>query len=186
MAHAAHFDTRRQDRNLRVVLICGAVVLGMVGLSYAAVPLYKIFCQVTGYAGTTQVASSNVKGVIAREMGVRFDATVSTGLPIVVKAPEETFDRIGTVQTVTFKATNVSARKITTTASFNVTPDLTGLYFNKIQCFCFTQQTLEPGQTVDMPVTFFVDPDLDKDKNLRTVRELTLSYTFYASDNGGS
>lgn len=185
MTDVSNTQMRRNDRNLTVVVICVATVLGMAGLSYAAVPLYKIFCQVTGYQGTTQVSEGNLKGVIARQMGVRFDATVSRGLPITVKTPAETFDKIGKTKTVSYVVTNNSAQVVHTTASYNVTPDLTGAYFNKIQCFCFTEQTLQPGETVKMPVTFFVDPDLNKDKNLRTVKEMTLSYTFYAADNGG-
>lgn len=173
-------------RNGKTALSLAVLVAGMVGLSFAAVPLYQIFCQVTGYGGTTRVAESNLKGVIAREMTTRFDATVSTGLPIRVKAAKPVTSPIGEAQTIVYTATNLTARPITTTASFNVTPDITGAYFNKIECFCFTEQTLAPGETVDMPVTFFVDPDLDKNAGLDTIHEITLSYTFYASENGGS
>lgn len=172
--------------NLRVALILGAIVVSMLGVAYAAVPLYQIFCQVTGYGGTTQRADSNLKGIIAREMTTRFDATVSSGLPISVRAARPVIDQIGNARTVIYIATNPTAREITTTASFNVTPEQAGLYFNKIECFCFTEQVLAPGETVEMPVTFFVDPDIDQNKDLATIREITLSYTFYASNNGGS
>lgn len=172
--------------NLRVALILAGIVAGMVGVAYAAVPLYQIFCQVTGYGGTTQVAESNLKGTIAREMTTRFDATVSAGLPITVEPASLITDPIGSARTVTYVATNLSDRELHTTASFNVTPDLAGIYFNKIECFCFTEQTLQPGETVEMPVTFFIDPDIDARAELDTIKEITLSYTFYPSESGGS
>ena len=186
MAHADLNDHAPAHRNLKVAGMLFGLVAGMIGMAYAAVPLYQIFCQVTGYGGTTQIAEANLKGVIGREMTTRFDATVSAGLPIRVKPSRPVTDPIGNSHTVTYIATNLTARPIRTTASFNVTPDRAGLYFNKIECFCFTEQELAPGETVEMPVTFFIDPDLDQDKDLDTVREITLSYTFYASDNGGS
>lgn len=172
--------------NYKVAIMLAGLVAGMVGLSYAAVPLYQLFCQVTGYGGTTQRADANLKGVIAREMTTRFDATVASSTPIRVRAAAPVTDPIGNARTVTYIATNPTAREISTTAGFNVTPEQAGLYFNKIECFCFTEQTLKPGETVEMPVTFFVDPDIDENKDLDTIREITLSYTFYASNNGGS
>jgi cytochrome c oxidase assembly protein subunit 11 len=178
----ATLDTARNFRNLRVALMLGGVVAGMVGLAFAAVPLYQLFCQVTGFAGTTQVASSNPKGVIAREMTVRFDSNVESVLPWRVTPAASVTDKIGTVETVIYRATNTSSREITGQAVFNVTPDQAGIYFNKIECFCFTQQTLKPGETVEMPVTFFVDPDIAANGDLDTVREITLSYTFYAEN----
>lgn len=174
------------NRNRKLAILLVGIAAGMVGVAYAAVPLYQIFCSVTGYGGTTQRADANLKGVIGREMTTRFDATVSSGLPIRVKAAKPITDAIGNAQTITYVATNLTAREITTTASFNVTPESAGVYFNKIECFCFTEQVLAPGETVEMPVTFFVDPDLDQNKDLDTIREITLSYTFYASNNGGS
>lgn len=167
-------------------LLLAGLAVGMVGMAYAAVPLYYAFCAATGYGGTTQRAVSNLKGVVGREMGVRFDASISNGVPIRVQPAKIVSDPIGTVRTVVFKATNLTARSITTTASFNVVPELAGSYFNKIECFCFTEQVFAPGETVDMPVTFFVDPDLVKDQDLSTLQEITLSYTFYLSDNGRS
>jgi len=181
---SAHSSAMNGSSNLRLAAICGAVVVGMVGLAYAAVPLYQIFCQVTGYGGTTQVASANPKGVIEREMTTRFDATVPAGLPIEVEPSRPVTDGIGASRTVTYLATNNSSEPVHTTASFNVTPDIAGLYFNKIECFCFTEQTLAPGETAEMPITFFVDPDLQDQAELDTVNEITLSYTFYASDSG--
>ncbi|KKB08775.1 cytochrome c oxidase assembly protein [Devosia chinhatensis] len=173
-------------RNKRVALTLGGLAVGMIGLAFASVPLYQLFCQVTGFGGTTQVASENPKGVIAREMKVRFDVNVENALPWTVKAAAPITDRIGTVDTVNYIATNTSDRPITGQAIFNVVPEKAGVYFNKIECFCFTEQTLQPGETVEMPIVFFVDPDLDENHELATIREITLSYTFYASDSEGS
>lgn len=177
---------QRADRNLKIAGMLGLLAVGMVGLAYAAVPLYQIFCQVTGYGGTTQIASDNTKGIIDREMNVRFDATVSAGLNITVRPASDDSGPIGSKHTITYLATNNTNQPVTTTAGFNVTPDLAGLYFNKIECFCFTEQTLAPGETVEMPVTYFIDPDLDADQDLDTVRDITLSYTFYPSQSEGS
>ena len=178
--------TQVAPRNKRVGLIALGVVVGMVGLAYASVPLYQLFCQVTGYGGTTQVATESPKGVIDRAMTVRFDVTVANDLPWTVKPAGPIADKIGTVDTVNYIATNHSDKAVTGQAIFNVTPAAAGVYFNKIECFCFTEQTLQPGETVEMPIVFFVDPELDGERELDTIREITLSYTFYASDNGGS
>lgn len=179
-------NTAPTENNLKIALVLLGLVAGMVGLAYAAVPLYQIFCQVTGYGGTTQQADANLKGIIDREMTTRFDATIARGLPIRVQASKPVSAQIGEAQTIIYTATNLTARPVATTASFNVTPEKSGIYFNKIECFCFTEQVLAPGETVEMPVTFFVDPDLDQDKDLDTVNEITLSYTFYPSDSGRS
>ena len=173
---------KHRRNNVRLALICLAVVTGMVGMAYVAVPLYYIFCSATGYGGTTRVASGNVNGIINREMSVRFDANISRDLDWTVKPAEMVTNRIGTIQTITFLATNNSDHEVTSTASFNVSPELVGSYFNKIQCFCFTEQTLAPGETAEMPVTFFLDPELDKAHELDTLKEVTLSYTFYNAD----
>ena len=182
----APLDTPRIDRNLRLGLLVLGVPLVMLGMAYAAVPLYYAFCAATGYGGTTRVASDNPKGVIAREMTVRFDANVAGELPWRVTPAKPVTDRIGNVETINFVATNLSNRPVTGQAIFNVTPEQTGIYFNKIECFCFTEQTLQPGETVEMPIVFFVDPDLDQNADLNTVRDITLSYTFYAADTEGS
>jgi cytochrome c oxidase assembly protein subunit 11 len=181
MTDLAH--SPRDNRNVRVALTLAVVVAGMIGAAYAAVPLYAMFCQLTGFGGTTQVASGNPKGVIAREMTVRFDSNVEASLPWAVHPAAPVTARIGTVETVTFIATNKSNKPLTGQAIFNVTPEQTGIYFNKIECFCFTEQTLQPGETVEMPVTFFVDPDIDQNDDLDTVRDITLSYTFYAQSS---
>jgi len=170
------------QKNLRIAGVLAIVVLAMVGAAYAAVPLYQIFCQVTGFGGTTQKASDNPKGVIDRVMTVRFDSNVGGDLPWTVTPAAPVTDKIGTVETVNFVAKNLTNKPVTGKAIFNVVPELTGIYFNKIQCFCFTEQTLQPGEEVQMPVTFFVDPDIAQDGDLDAVRNITLSYTFYASE----
>ena len=175
-----------QGRNRNVAGILFLVAVGMVGMAYAAVPLYYAFCAATGYGGTTRVASGNPKGVIAREMTVRFDSNIDGALPWQVTPAKPDTARIGEVQTIEFTARNLSDKTVTGQAAFNVTPELAGSYFNKIQCFCFTEQTLKPGETVEMPVTFFVDPDIDKNADLRTIKDITLSYTFYAVKTKGT
>lgn len=175
-----------RNRNRWAAYALTAVVALMVGAAYAAVPLYKIFCQVTGYGGTTQRATGNPKGVIDREMTVRFDSNLSDGIPWTVTPAQPVKARIGTIETIDFVAHNNSDKPTTGQASFNITPQSAGQYFNKIQCFCFTQQTLQPGETAHMPVVFFVDPDIAKDHDLDTIRDITLSYTFYPSAKQGS
>ncbi len=172
--------------NLSVALICASIVVGMIGLSYAAVPLYKLFCQVTGFGGTTQVSAGNINGIIERTMSVRFDSNISSDLQWTVKPATTLTDKIGVVQTVNYVATNISDKEVTATSSFNVAPDIAGAYFNKIECFCFTEQTLAPGESIEMPITFFLDPELDGVLELDTVKEITLSYTFYNVDTGSS
>ena len=174
-------DHLQADRNLRVGVLVLVIPLVMLGAAFAAVPLYQLFCQVTGYGGTTQRADGNLKGIIGREMTISFDSNVDGSLPWRVTAARPVTDKIGAVETVTYTATNLSDKPVTGQAIFNVTPELAGGYFNKIQCFCFTEQTLAPGESVEMPVTFFVDPEIDQNQDLRTVRNITLSYTFYAS-----
>ncbi|MGN6100188.1 MAG: cytochrome c oxidase assembly protein [Devosia sp.] len=175
-----------RNRNRWAAYALTGVVALMVGASYAAVPLYKIFCQATGYGGTTQRATGNPKGIIDREMTVRFDSNMSAGIPWTVTPAQPVTAKIGTIETIDFIAHNNSDKPVTGQASFNVSPEGTGVYFNKIQCFCFTQQTLQPGETVQMPVVFFVDPDIAKDHDLDTIRDITLSYTFYPSAKQGS
>ncbi|MHB1104023.1 MAG: cytochrome c oxidase assembly protein [Devosia sp.] len=175
------FPGRYHKGNLRLAVILSGIVAGMIGMAYAAVPLYALFCQVTGYDGTTQVADANPKGTIAREMTVGFDSNVDAGLAWTVKPSRPVTGKIGEVTTVNYVATNLSDKSVTGTAIFNVVPETAGIYFNKIECFCFSEQTLKPGETVEMPVTFFIDPDLAKNEELDTIRQITLSYTFYAS-----
>ncbi len=156
------------------------VVFVMVGLTFAAVPLYRIFCEQTGYGGTTQRASQAPAQVSDREMTVRFDANVAPGLPWSFR-PEvnEIKLKIGENKLAFFRATNLSDKPTSGTATFNVTPEATGSYFSKIQCFCFQEQTLKPGESVEMPVSFFIDPSILNDKEANIFGEITLSYTFF-------
>jgi cytochrome c oxidase assembly protein subunit 11 len=166
-----------------VVVLCSAVVAAMVGLSFAAVPLYRLFCQVTGYGGTTQVSEAPPAEVGERIVKVRFNADVDARLPWnFVPAQVEVALRVGEVGMAFYRARNLTGQPVTGTAVFNVTPLKAGQYFNKVQCFCFDEQRLQPGQSVDMPVTFFVDPAINDDPNLDDVRTITLSYTFFRAE----
>ncbi len=171
------------NNNKRVALLCGSLAVGMVGMAYASVPLYRIFCQVTGFGGTTQIASGPVSNIINQKINVEFDANVNRDLDWKFKPVQHKITmKIGEEALIFYRAENTSKRTITGTAVFNVTPPLAGKYFNKIECFCFTEQTLKPGQSVDMPVTFFVDPEIVKDQDLKKLKTITLSYTFYEAD----
>lgn len=172
-----------ERRNLRVATTAALVGVGMLAMAYAAVPLYRLFCQVTGFAGTTQRAIKPSDTVLDRTIRVRFDANVGGGLSWRFEPVVRTVDiRIGENTLAFYRATNTSSEPTVGTATFNVSPDVTGAYFAKIECFCFTQQRLEPGETVEMPVSFFIDPAIVDDKDARRVGEITLSYTFYPVD----
>ena len=173
-------------RNARTVIVLTTVVAAMVGLTFASVPLYRLFCQVTGYGGTTQVAESLPDGIGERVLKVRFNADVDTRLPWAFRpAQREVSVRVGEVGMAFYRAHNPTSEDIVGTAVFNVTPQKAGIYFNKVECFCFEEQRLKPDQGVDMPVTFFVDPAIDEDPNLDDVRTITLSYTFFRSTKDG-
>jgi cytochrome c oxidase assembly protein subunit 11 len=160
--------------------MCVGGVVTMGALAYAAVPLYQMFCQVTGIGGTTQKAEKPSEVMLDRMVTVRFDANVSPKLGWTFEPLQRTVQaHIGENMLVFYRATNTTDRKITGTATFNVAPDAAGLYFSKIECFCFKEQTLEPGQSIEMPVSFFVDPELVKDPESSRLKEITLSYTFY-------
>jgi len=174
--------SRPVDRNARLAWTMVAIVGGMLGLAYAAVPLYQAFCKATGFAGTPLVAQSDDHPVIARTVEVRFDSNTDSNLPWRFEPEQrEVKVHLGEQKLVFFKATNLSQRPIVGTATYNVTPESSAAWFNKLQCFCFTEQLLKPGQTVDMPVLFFVDPDMDKDRRYDNIRTITLSYTFHES-----
>lgn len=171
---------RLSQRKAATALLLVAVVAGMVGLSFAAVPLYRIFCQVTGYGGTTQRAAIAPGAVSGRVITVRFDAEVNPDLPWRFEPEQDSISvKVGEQATAFYRATNLSKDSVIGQAVFNVTPLKVGLYFDKIQCFCFTEQRLGPGESEDMPVTFFVSPEIVKDRNLDDVGTITLSYTFY-------
>ena len=171
----------RLGRDATVAAICGFVVVLMVGASYAAVPFYNWFCRATGFNGTTQVAESAPTGApLERRIAVRFDSNVAGGLPWKFE-PEQTEIniKIGEVVTIYYTVTNQSARTTTGQAAYNVAPLTVGAYFDKINCFCFTEQTMAPGETRQMPVVFYVDPALIKDSDNDGLNTITLSYTFY-------
>lgn len=169
-----------KPRHGRVALACAGLVAAMVGMSYAAVPLYDLFCKATGYAGTTQVASASPGVALDREISVRFDANVAPGLGWDFRPEQGVVTvRVGETRLALYRAKNLSDRPITGTATYNVSPNQTGAYFSKLQCFCFTEQTLQPGEEIDMPVAFFVDPSIADNRELDGVRDITLSYTFF-------
>jgi cytochrome c oxidase assembly protein subunit 11 len=176
--------TAAASRNARTGRRLAVVALAMVALAFASVPLYRAFCQATGFAGTTQRAEA-APGAVAGEIGVRFDANIDSKLPWRFEPVQETV-RIhpGEKTTIYYRATNLTARTTTGRAIFNVTPEETGPYFNKIACFCFTEQTLKPGESVKMPVVFFVDPRIRDNDDTRTIDEITLSYTFNPVESG--
>lgn len=159
---------------------CVGVVVLMLGMSYAAVPLYSLFCQVTGFGGTPQISTAESSEVLDRTIKVRFDSNVSPGLDwAFTPVQREITLRIGETGLAMYRASNRGTRPVTGVATFNVTPDQAGAYFDKVQCFCFNEQTLKPGETIDMPVVFYVDPELARDRNARAIQEITLSYTFF-------
>jgi len=171
---------RKSPRDLIVAFLCGGFVAIMVGVSYAAVPLYSWLCRTTGFGGTTQVAKSAPAQTSSRVVTVRFDSNVAPGLPWLFEPERRTIDaRLGEVVTVYYEVTNESARTTTAQAGYNVTPPTVGAYFEKINCFCFTQQTLKPGEKREMAVVFYVDAKLAKDSDQDGVKDITLSYTFY-------
>ena len=160
--------------------IVSGMAIGMLGLSFAAEPLYSTFCRLTGFGGTTQVAAEAPKTILDRNVRVAFDANVAPGAPLKFRAVQNFVDmKVGEKMMVFYEVTNTSDKPIRAMASYNVIPEKVGLYFKKIECFCFKEQTLAPGQSADMPVNFFVDPALMKDVNMDDVKTITLSYTFF-------
>lgn len=172
------------DKNARLAWTLAAAVGGMLALAYAASPLYDMFCRATGFGGTPQVAQEGAQGagrpVLSRTVNVRFDSNVDANLPWRFTPLErEVKVKLGEERLVHYRVTNLSQRPIVGTSAYNVTPETAGAWFNKLQCFCFTEQLLLPGQSMDMPVVFFVDPEMDKDRRYDNVRTITLSYTFF-------
>lgn len=165
-----------------------AAVAGMIGLSFASVPLYRLFCQVTGYDGTPRIAVGGAStGAVASTIRVTFDANTGRDLPWRF-APDQRERRLhlGEEVIATYTATNLSQKAVTGSAVFNVTPEKVAIYFNKIECFCFTEQVLQPGQEVSMPVLFYIDPAILDDPDARDVKAITLSYTFYPAANNAA
>ena len=171
---------KRLRRDVAIAAACGALVAGMVGASFAAIPLYKVFCSVTGFGGTTQVAHDAPQHELGRELTIRFDSNVAPGLPWkFVPEQNEIKLHIGEVATVRYKVINEAARAITAQATYNVTPTTVGAYFDKINCFCFTEQTLKGGESREMTVVFYVDPKIVSDHDQDPLNTITLSYTFF-------
>lgn len=173
-------------RNRRTGLLVLILVAGMVGLSFASVPLYRVFCQVTGIGGPAQrlAAAPASDQIGSREIEVRFNADVDQRLPWFFKPEQRSVTvKVGQEGLTSFRARNLSDKAITGTAVYNVVPEKAGQYFHKTQCFCFGEQTLTPGQDVDMPVMFYVDPKIADDPNMGDVVSITLSYTFYRTDS---
>ncbi len=166
--------------NSSVVILCLSIVGGMAGLSYAAVPLYRLFCQITGYGGTTQKADSYEGEISDKVITVSFDSNLSKDLDWSFKPKQRKIEvRLGEKATAVYLAKNIGTGSSVGEATFNVSPQLAGQYFNKIECFCFTEQTLAPGETAEMPVLFFVDPEIVNDPLFTTLTTITLSYTMY-------
>lgn len=175
---------RKKKRNDGVIVASCLVFVGaMVGMSYAAVPLYDMFCRVTGYNGTTQRVEQASDTILDRTMKVTFDANTASSLPWDFKPVQRSIElKIGETVQVEFEATNLASKPTTGQAVFNVTPMAAGAYFNKVQCFCFTETTLQPGETMKMPVVFFVDPEIVNTVETKNINTITLSYTFYARE----
>ncbi len=170
----------KERSNRAVAAACLAFFAGMIGMAYAAVPLYAMFCQVTGYGGTTQRVEQYSDRVLDRTITVRFDANVSGGLPWDFQPLQRDVTmKIGETTQIGYKARNLFDTPTNGRASFNVTPEMAGAYFNKVECFCFTDTTLKPGETLDMPVVFYVDPDIADVPELKDLKTITLSYTFF-------
>ena len=182
MTEPATPKLRRSDKIVAVA--CGLTVAGMVGAAYAAVPFYNWFCRTTGFAGTTQVSERAPDHVLKRTVAIRFDSNVAPGLPWKFEPEKNKITvHIGEVATAHYTVTNMAAREITAQAGYNVSPPQVGAYFNKINCFCFTQQTMKPGETREMTVVFYVDPSIVKDSDQANLNTITLSYTFYRIPN---
>lgn len=172
-----------QDKDARLAILLVGTAAAMAALSFASVPLYRLFCQVTGIEGTTRRAAEAPRQILARRMTVRFDANTDPGLPWSFKASQLSQEgRIGEPMLASYHVENLSDEPVTGRAVFNVEPEEAGRYFSKIQCFCFTLQTLKPGEKIDMPLTYFVDPKIAEDHRLDELSTITLSYTFYRQD----
>ncbi len=174
-----------QRRGKRIAIGCFAFSMGMLGAAYASVPLYELFCQVTGYGGTTQRAEAGPAAVSDRSISVRFDSNASPGVPWRFQPNERQVTvKLGEVRQTSYRVRNEADYPVTAVATFNVTPLSAGVYFNKLYCFCFNEQTLQPGEVVDMPVVFFVDPAMLEKEELKDAPTITLSYTFFPVSKG--
>ncbi len=169
------------------VIACAAAALAMLSLAFASKPLYDTFCRVTGFGGETRVAAAAAPATLSREVSVRFDSNVEPGLPFRFEPMEVARSvRLGESALAFYRVTNTSDQTVRAVATYNVTPHKAGPYFAKLECFCFQEQDFAPGETVELPVVFFVDPDLDDDRALDDVRAITLSYTFFQATGSQS
>ncbi|RCS23376.1 cytochrome c oxidase assembly protein [Phyllobacterium salinisoli] len=174
---------KKQRSNRVVATACITFFAAMVGAAYASVPLYRMFCQVTGYGGTTQRVEQMSDTILDKTINVRFDANTSGALPWDFKPVQRQVTlRIGETRQISYEGRNLASQATSGRATFNVTPERAGAYFNKVQCFCFTDTTLKPGEDMDMPVVFFVDPEIVNDPDLKDLKTITLSYTFFPID----
>ncbi|WP_306261744.1 cytochrome c oxidase assembly protein [Pararhizobium sp. IMCC21322] len=182
---AEQAEEKRQKRQRLTAAACVVFLSAMIGMSYAAVPLYELFCKVTGYGGTTQVAEAESDRVIDRQITIRFDANIAAGLPWKFKPTERQMVlQVGETGHAAYGFSNLAETRTIGTSTFNVTPQSAGAYFNKLECFCFTEQVLAAGESVEMPVVFFIDPAIADDPELDSVRTITLSYTFFPVEGG--
>jgi cytochrome c oxidase assembly protein subunit 11 len=176
----------QRPQNLgRTALICSGVVMAMTGLSFAAVPLYDMFCRATGFGGTPKIGTAAAGTILDRTMSVRFDANVAPGLgwKFEAESPEIKL-RVGETKTVFYRITNRTDRPTTGIASYNIAPDKGAAFFVKIQCFCFTEHTLQPGESLEAPVVFYIDPEIADKRELDGLKAITLSYTYFVSKSG--
>ena len=167
----------------KTLLITVVAALGMLGLAFASKPLYDTFCRVTGFGGTTQIAEAAPEDILDRHLNIRFDANVIDA-PVLVRPLQTSMDiKVGEHGLAFYEVSNTSKNDVSLMASYNVTPHKAGLYFNKLECFCFTERIVKAGETKKLPVVFFISPDLDRERNMDDVRTITLSYTFYQTDS---
>ena len=167
----------------KTLLITVVAALGMLGLAFASKPLYDTFCRVTGFGGTTQIAEAAPEDILDRHLNIRFDANVIEA-PVLFRPLQTSMDiKVGEHGLAFYEVSNTSKNDVSLMASYNVTPHKAGLYFNKLECFCFTERIVKAGETKKLPVVFFISPDLDRERNMDDVRTITLSYTFYQTDS---
>jgi cytochrome c oxidase assembly protein subunit 11 len=178
--------TPLQRRHRALAAWCAALVFAMVGAAYAAVPLYRMFCAATGFDGTPRRATGPSQRTLEQTIIVRFDGNVAPSLPWRFAPVQTTMTvKLGENTVAVYKATNLSDKRIVATAAYNIFPEITASYFNKIECFCFTEQVLEPGQTAELALSFFIDPEIVRDQDAKRVTNVTVSYTFYPTATPG-
>jgi cytochrome c oxidase assembly protein subunit 11 len=185
MTRPLTFSPQLSGRMRRTALACAAFALGMVGVAFASVPLYNLFCRITGYDGTPLVGTAGASRVLDRAITIRFDANVASGLPWRFTPEASSIGaKLGETKTVFYKVRNDGPSATSGIATFNVQPGQAGAFFVKMQCFCFTEQTLQPGESMDFPVVFYIEPSLAEDETVKGLSSLTLSYTYFPAKNG--